>query len=128
MANTQLGDSQKVAYRYALNDKDSNFVALKTGQAISVVSSDAASASIVPDASPTIHLPGDPTDGTPDASANATGFILGGAKLQVGVNVTFSALDADGTTKLVADVVDALDIVVGAAVTAAVSLGQPIDQ
>lgn len=115
MANTQLGDSQKIPYSYFLNDKDSNLVPLAAGQTVSVVSSDTASATVVPDA-------------TPAAGSTASGFILGGAKLQAGVTVTFSALDVDGTTKLVDDVVDTFDVVVGKAVTAAVTLGTPVDQ
>lgn len=126
MANPQLGDSQKQSYAYALNDKVSDFVALKAGQTVTVTS-DSASVIVAPDASPTIHLPGDPTDGQPDPNSNATGFLVGSKTLGT-ANITFSALDADGTTKLVADVVDSIDVVVGAAVTAAVTLGTPIDQ
>jgi hypothetical protein len=128
MPNTQLGDTQKVSYKYGLNDADSNFVPLPAGATVSVTSGATASATVVPDATPTIHNPGQPNDGQPDPTADASGFILGGATLATGVSITFSCLAADGTTKIVPDVVDLIDIVPGAATTAAVSLGTPIAQ
>lgn len=127
MANPQLGDSQKVPYRYALNDAKSVFIPLPAGATVQVTSSDIASMSVVPDASPTIHLPGDPTDGQPDTGADATGFLVGGTKTQTGVTATFHCADASGNI-IVPDVVDAVDIVPGAATTATVTLGTPVAQ
>ena len=113
MANFQLGDTEKAPYALTALDADSNPATLAAGDVVTVVSSDVASATVVPDA-------------TPAAGSLASGFILGGKKLQVGVTITASANKADGTLDLT--VVDLIDIVGGVATSLSLGLGAPVAQ
>ena len=113
--NTQLGDTEKMPYTVMELDADSNPVPPQPGDTLAVVSSDTASATLLPDAAPTV------------AGALGTGFIVGGSKVQLGVQVTFTALRAGGTpigSPLVANI----DIVGGNASSVSVSFGTPVAQ
>jgi hypothetical protein len=112
MANFQLADVQKVPYTLTELDADGNPASPQPGDAVSIVSSDTASATIVPDAAPA-------------AGSVASGFILGGKKLQTGVTVTATVAHADGS-KL--SVTDTIDVVAGAASTISLGLGAPVNQ
>lgn len=112
MANFPLGDTQKVAYSLTELDADNNPTDGVAGDVIAVTSSDTASATIVPDATPAVGTVG-------------SGFIVGGSKLQTGVVVTASVTHADGTSFLATDTID---IVAGAATQLAISLGAPVAQ
>lgn len=111
--NTQLGDTQKVPYTLTALDADGNPASLAAGDVVVVSSSDTASATVVPDA-------------TPAAGSLASGFILGGKKLQVGVVITAAANKADGSVDLT--VTDTIDIVAGAASALSFGLGAPVSQ
>jgi len=112
MANFQLGDTEKVSYALTELDADSNPATPAPGDTITVVSSDTASATVVPDA-------------TPAAGSVASGFILGGTKLQTGVTITATVTHTDGTTL---SVVDTIDIVGGKASSISLGLGAPVSQ
>ena len=114
MANFQLQDNFKVPYSVIAVDKDNNPAVLAPGQTVSVVSDSPTSLSVVPDA-------------TPVAGSIASGFLVGGTTLKTGVNVTFSLLNADGSSAGT-PVVDAIDVVAGAAASTSVTLGTPIPQ
>jgi len=113
MANFQLGDTEKVAYTLTALDAQSNPATLAAGDSISITSSDTASATIVPDA-------------TPVAGSLASGFIVGGKKVAAGVVITASALKADGSLDLT--VTDTIDIVGGVASSLSLGLGAPVAQ
>lgn len=114
--NPQLGDTQKVPYAFTLVDADGNTVPGGQGRVVTVASSDTDSATIVPDASPT-------------AGSLASGFVVGGKKLATGLTITATVTKEDGTTPDPAlSVVDTIDIVAGAAVSALLSLGTPVAQ
>ena len=115
MANFQLGDTEKVAYTVTVLDADSNPASLQPGDSVSVVSSDTASASIVPDA-------------TPAVGSVASGFIVGGKKLQVGVSITATVNQAVPSVPPLAPAVDLIDIVGGAASSISLGLGAPVAQ
>jgi len=112
MPNFQLGDTEKVAYALTALDADSNPATLAPGDTVSVVSSDVASATVVPDP-------------TPVAGSLASGFIVGGSKLGT-ITITASANKADGTLDL--SVTDAIDIVGGKASSLSLGLGAPVAQ
>lgn len=115
VSNTPLTDNFKIPYVYTLVDADGNAVPLAPGETVGVVSADEASATIVPDAVPT--------------AGAASGWVLGGAKLQVGVGVTFTVLDSTGAPVTdVTPVVDLFDIGAGAPKTGSVQLGTPVIQ
>ena len=111
--NFQLGDSEKVSYALTALDAQSNPATLAVGDTITITSSDTASATIVPDA-------------TPVAGSLASGFIVGGKKVQVGVVITASANKADGSLDLT--VTDTIDIVGGTASSLSLGLGAPVAQ
>lgn len=112
MANFQLGDTQKAPYTLIELDADANPATPGSADVISIVSSDTASATVVPDA-------------TPVAGSVASGFIVGGAKLQTGVVITATVTHADGTSLSVADTID---IVGGKASSLSLGLGAPVAQ
>ena len=112
MPNFQLGDTEKAPYTLTELDADSNPANPQAGDVISVVSSDTASATIVPDA-------------TPSAGSIASGFVLGGKKVQVGVTITATVTHTDGTSL---SVVDTIDIVGGKASSLSLGLGAPVAQ
>lgn len=87
--NFPLGSTQKVPYRVSHIDG----AALASGNTLEVVSGDLASATIVPDA-------------TPAAGSLASGFIVGGAKAQTGLQITTNEKNAAGT------VVDSITILI----------------
>lgn len=113
MANTQLTDNFKVPYTLVETDADGNPATPAPGDTATVTSADTDSITVVPDETP--------VDGTV-----ASGFLLGGKKLQVGVSVTALVTHTDGTT--LGPVVDLIDVVGGAASTLAFGLGAPIPQ
>lgn len=115
MPNPALGDTEKMSYAVSELDADSNPATPQPGDVVQVVSSDTDSATIVPDA-------------TPQAGFIASGFIVGGRKVQQGVTITFTPLRADGQTPIGPPVVDTIDVVGGAASSIAVSLGTPVAQ
>ncbi len=112
MANFQLGDTEKAPYALTELDADSNPATANPADVISITSSDTASATIVPDA-------------TPAAGSVASGFVLGGSKLQTGVVITATVTHPDGTALTVADTID---IVGGAASSISLGLGAPVAQ
>lgn len=110
--NFQLGDSQKVPYALTELDADGNPASPSPGDSITIVSSAPASISVVPDATP---VPG----------SIASGFLLGGSTLALGVTITATVLHSDGTSLTV---VDTLDVVGGAASSLSLGLGAPVSQ
>jgi len=110
--NFQLGDTEKVAYALTELDADSNPATPQTGDVISITSSDTASLTVVPDA-------------TPIDGSVASGFLFGGKKLQTGVSVTASITHTDGTSLSVSDLID---IVGGKASSLSLGLGAPVSQ
>src|ERR1035438_9525079 len=95
MPNTQLGDTEKVAYTLTELDADSNPASSSPGDVVTVVSSAPASITVVPDA-------------TPVAGSVASGFLVGGKTLAVGVTVTATVTHANGnslTARIGVDVV-----------------------
>jgi hypothetical protein len=112
MPNFQLGDTEKAPYTLTELDADSNPATPQDGDVITVVSSDTASATVVPDA-------------TPIAGSIASGFVVGGKKLQTGVTITATVTHTDGTSL---SVVDTIDIVGGKASSLSLGLGAPVAQ
>ncbi len=112
MPNFQLGDTEKVPYALTELDADSNPATPQATDTISIVSSDTTSITVVPDA-------------TPVAGSVASGFLVGGTKLQTGVNVTATVTHADGTSLTVSDLID---IVGGTASSISLGLGAPVSQ
>lgn len=112
MANFQLGDTEKVAYALTELDADSNPATANPADTISITSSDTASVSVVPDA-------------TAAAGSVASGFLVGGSKLQVGVAINATVTHPDGTSL---SVVDLIDVVGGAASSLSLGLGAPVSQ
>jgi hypothetical protein len=113
MANFQLGDTEKVSYALTVLDADSNPANLLPGDTVSVFSSDTTSATIVPDS-------------VPAAGSVASGFVVGGKKVQVGVSITAAITHADGSLGL--SVVDLIDIVGGTASSISLGFGAPVAQ
>jgi hypothetical protein len=113
MANTQLADNFKIPYNVVELDSDGNVATPSAGDTCTVVSSDTTKATIVPDA-------------TPAAGSIASGFIVGGS-VEGTVTVTATTTHADGTP-VGPPIVDAIDVVSGAPVTAGFSLGTPVSQ
>ena len=111
--NYQLGDSEKAPYTVTELDADSNPATAESGDVITVTSSDTASATIVPDA-------------TPVAGSMASGFVVGGSKLQLNVVLTATVTHADGSPPLT--VTDTIDIIGGKATTISLGLGAPTSQ
>ncbi len=112
MANFPLADTQKVAYALTELDADNNAATPQPGDVIAVTSSDTDSATVVP-------------DDTPVAGSVASGFVLGGKKLQTGVTITATVTHADGTSLTASDVID---IVGGVASSLSLGLGAPVAQ
>ena len=114
MPNFQLGDTEKVPYALTELDADSNPATPQAGDVITIVSSDTASITVVPDA-------------TPVAGSVASGFLVGGSKLQTGVQVTATVTHAaPGSTPLT--VTDLIDVVGGTASSISIGLGAPVSQ
>jgi hypothetical protein len=113
MANTQLGDTEKAPYTLVELDADSNPASPDPGDVIVITSSDPLSATIVPDA-------------TPVAGSVASGFVVGGKKLQAGVVITAALTHADGTQ--LPTVTDTIDVVGGKASSISFALGPPVAQ
>ena len=113
MPNFQLGDTEKAPYTVTELDADSNPATPAPGDVITVTSSDTASITVVPDA-------------TPVAGSMASGFIVGGSKLQTGVTLTASVTHGDGTPGLTTT--DLVDVVGGAASSLSFGLGAPVSQ
>lgn len=111
-SNFQLGDNQKVPYTLNLSDAENNPTVLEPTDQLSITSSDTASLTVIPDA-------------TPVSGAAASGFLVAGTKLQTGVTVTATITHADGTSATASDLID---IVAGEAATVAFSLGAPVSQ
>lgn len=112
--NTQLIDNFKIPYALSVLDADGDPTSLQPGETVQVVSSDTASISVVPDA-------------TPAPGSIASGFIVGQSKLQTGVSVTATVIGADGTTPGLS-VQDLFDVVAGTEASIAFNLGSAIPQ
>lgn len=110
--NFPLGDTQKVPFTLTVTDADGNPTALGAGDSISVVSSDTESLTVV-------------MDETAVEGSAASGFLVAGKKLAVGVTATATLAKADGTS---ISGVDTLDIIAGAASAIAFGLGAPVAQ
>lgn len=110
--NFQLGDTQKVAFSITELDADGNPTSGAAGDSITVSSSDTDSITVV-------------MDETPIAGSQASGFLVGGKKVQEGVVVTAVVTHADGTSLSAADVID---VIAGAAASLSIGLGAPISQ
>ena len=118
MSNFSLGDTEKVPYALTELDADSNPASLSPGDTITVVSSDTDSLTVVPDSVPV------------DGSV-ASGFLVGGKKLQLGVTVTATVAHAaagDGTPGTSLTVTDLIDVVGGVASSLSLGLGAPVSQ
>lgn len=113
MANPQIGDSEKASYALVELDALSNPATPKASDVITITSSDTDSATIVPDA-------------TPVAGSVASGFVVGGKKVQTGVVITATVDHGDGTPALT--VSDTIDIVGGTASSLSLGLGAPVAQ
>lgn len=109
MGNFQLQDVQKVPYSLQAVDADGNPAQLEAGDTVDVSSSDPASATVVPDA-------------TPAAGSVASGFVVGGAKLGT-VQVNAAVKKADGSAGPTGAV--SIDIVGGPAASISFSMGTP---
>lgn len=112
MPNYQLGDTEKAPFALTELDADSNPTQGKADDVITVTSSDTDSATVVMDA-------------TPAEGTVASGWVIGGKKVQSGVTINATVTHADGTTL---SVVDVIDIVPGAAVSLSLGLGAPVAQ
>jgi hypothetical protein len=110
--NFPLGDTQKVPYSLTELDADTNPTAGDPSDTVTIVSADTDSATIVPDA-------------TPAPGTVASGFIVGGKKLQTGVAITATVTRKDGS---VLTATDLIDIVPGAASSISLGLGAPVSQ
>ena len=113
MPNTQLGDTETMSYSVTELDADSNPATPQAGDVATVTSSDTASATIVPDA-------------TPVAGTVASGQVVGGSKVQTGVQITASVTHADGTT--LGPITGLVDVVGGAASSLGLTFGTPVAQ
>lgn len=129
MANFQLQDSFKVPYAISETDADQNVAVPGAGDSVVVSSSDTASITVAPDAAVDPAKVPNNADGTAGDPTKClqTGFLVGGKKAQVGVQVTATFSHADGTTAPPA-VVDLIDVVVGPGTTGVISLGTPVTQ
>jgi hypothetical protein len=123
-ANFQLQDNFQVPYAIFEADADQNVEAPGAGDSVVVTSSDVASLTVVPDT--TVDPAKVPTGANP-AFALQTGLLVGGAKIQAGVQVTATFAHADGS-QAPPPVVDLIDIVGGAVTTGSISLGTPVVQ
>ncbi len=112
MANFQLGDTEKAQYTLTELDADSNPATPQVGDVIEITSSDTASATIVPDA-------------TPLAGSVVSGFVVGGKKIQTGVSIMAKVTHPDGTSLSVTDIID---VVGGVASSLSLGLGAPVAQ
>jgi len=110
--NFQLGDSQKVQFSLTELDAAGNPAVPSPGDTVTVVSADVDSLTVV-------------MDPAPIAGTVASGFLVAGKKLQVGVAVTATVTHTDGTTITATDL---LDIVAGAPASLSFGLGAPIPQ
>jgi len=111
MPNFQLGDTEKAPYALTELDAASNPASPQPGDVISIVSSDTASATVVPDA-------------TASAGSIASGFIVGGKKLGT-VTITATVTHTNGDKLTVSD---DIDIVGGVASSLSLGLGAPVSQ
>lgn len=110
--NYPLGDTQKVPYSITEIDADKQPTQGVASDVISATSSDADSLTVVQDA-------------TPAAGTVASGFLVGGSKLQTGVVFTVTVTHADGTSLTATDLID---IIPGAATSLSIGLGTPVAQ
>lgn len=112
MANTQLGDTEQMSYALVELDADSAPATPQVGDVITIVSSDTDSATVVP-------------DGTPVTGSVASGLVVGGKKLGVGVTIIATVTHPDGSTLSVTDLID---VVGGAASSLSLGFGAPVAQ
>ena len=112
MANPQIGDTQQAPYSVTGLDADGQPAQLEPGDVVTVTSSAPASLSVVPDA-------------TPAPGSLASGQLVGGTTLAVGVTITAVITHTDGTS---ATATDTIDVVSGEAATLAIGLGAPVSQ
>ena len=112
MLNQQLGTDQKIPF--TLVDKDSSGVQVppQSGDVPSVTSSDTQSASIVFDGTP-----------TPPGVA-ASGYVVAGNKLQVGVTITATITHGNGSPPFVDSKL--IDIVPGTPASVSLVFGTPV--
>lgn len=129
MANFQLQDSQKVSYAVAEFDKDGNIEAPGAGDSVAVASDSPSSLTVAADAAvDPAKVPNNPDGSAGDPTKYLqTGFLIGGATLKTGVQVTATFAHTDGSAAP-PPVVDLIDIVVGPIATGAISLGTPVNQ
>lgn len=113
MPNYQLGDTEKAPFTLTELDGASNPATPQPGDVVSVVSADTDSATVV-------------MDPTPVAGSVASGWVVGGKKLQTDVQITASVSHTDGSPALT--VTDLIDIVGGKASSISLGLGAPVSQ
>ena len=112
--NFQLEDDQKVPYAVTVTDADNNPTNLQPGDTVTAVSSEPASLTVVPDA-------------TPAAGSVASGFLVAGTTLAVGVSFTVTITPAAaGAAPIVAT--DLIDIIAGVETGISIGLGAPVAQ
>jgi|SRR5579872_5029232 len=112
MTNFQLSDTHKVAYALTELDVDNNPASPLPGDVITIVSSDTAMLTVVPDAVP---APG----------SVASGFLVAGKKLGT-VTVTANVSHPQLASSI--NLVDTIDIVSSVAVSLSLGLGAPVAQ
>ena len=110
MPNFQINDSQKAAYSVTEFDSNGSPVAALPGDVITVISSNTAALTVVPDATPT-------------AGANASGFIVTGTTPANNVGVTATLSHSDGTSLTTTMFVD---VVAGPANTLVLKFSAPV--
>jgi hypothetical protein len=113
MPSFQLGDTSKVAYSLVELDADGNPAPPLSGDVITIVSSDTASLTVVPDT-------------VPVAGSVASGFLVAGKKLG-SVTVT-ATINHQQSTIPPLTVVDTIDVVASAASSISLGLGSPVAQ
>jgi hypothetical protein len=114
MANFQLGDTEKAPYTVVVLDGASNPATLQPGDTVTVTSQDVASVTVVPDA-------------TPVAGSVASGFIVGGKKVQPNVVITATATLAASENPL-PPATAMVDVVGGVASSISLGFGAPVAQ
>lgn len=112
MANFQLGDTEQVPYSLIELDADSQPALTSPSDIITIVSSNTKALQVVPDA-------------TPAAGTQASGLLVGGPGVALGVTVTATVQRTSGP---VLSVTDTIDVVGGVASSLSLGLGAPVAQ
>lgn len=112
---TSVGGGQELRYTYVLKGPDGKMIPLPKGATLKVTPSDPAAITAAPDATPVLD------NGMKDSQSSATGHLKGQGKVEKGVTITFSLVDAAGN-QIVPDVVKTLDSLAQGPSSASVTL------